>query len=113
MLMVCDQTDAAVGSEQSQRAPRILWPTSTVIPPYLPLHYNLRVYGDMNWADVRPVGKGCYSRKLRAFLKMIETGREAVPLESSLEITEGLVAAERSMASGQLELLRPVEELLA
>ncbi len=112
MLMLCDQTDAAIGSEQAQREPRILWPTPTVVPPYLPLHYNLRVYGDMNWADVRPVGKGCYSRKLRAFLTMIATGREAIPLETSLEITEGLVAAERSLASGRLEMLLPVEELL-
>jgi predicted dehydrogenase len=112
MLMICDQTDAALGSEHTRRAPRILWPTATIVPPYLPLHYNLRVYGDMNWADVRPVGKGCYSHKLHAFLEMIATRREAVPLEFGLEITEALVAAERSLVSGQLERVRPVPELL-
>ena len=112
ILMVCDQTDAALGGEHAEREPRILWPTSTIVPPYLPLHYNLRVYGDMNWADVRPVGKGCYSRKLRAFLTMIATGHDAIPLEWGIEITEGLIAAERSLVSGQLERLRPVEALL-
>jgi predicted dehydrogenase len=113
LLMVCDETDAAQTTEQARRQPRILWPTASIVPPYLPLHYSLRVYGDMNWADVRPVGKGCYGRKLAAFLKMIATGQEAIPLEHSLEITEALMAAERSIASQKLEMLRPVEELLA
>jgi hypothetical protein len=113
VLMVCDDTDAAVGSEREGRTQRILWPTTTVIPPYLPLHYNLRVYGDMNFAEMRPVGKGCYRRKLEAFLEMIRTGKEAIPLEETLELTQAIIAAERSITSGRLESLRPVEELLA
>jgi len=113
VLMVCDETDAAVGKEQAGRPQRILWPTSTVIPPYLPLHYNVRVYGDMNYAEIRPVGKGCYRRKLEAFLTMVRTGKEAIPLEQMLELTQAIVLAERSIATGRPEALRPVEELLA
>jgi predicted dehydrogenase len=113
VLMVCDDTDAAVGSERDGRAQRVLWPTTTVIPPYLPLHYNVRVYGDMNFAEMRPVGKGCYRRKLEAFINMVRTGKEAIPLEQMLELTQAIVAAERSIATGKPESLRPVEELLA
>ena len=112
MLMVCDQTDAAEGKERSGRSPRVLWPTATIVPPYLPLNYSIRVYGDMNWADVRPVGKGCYSRKLGAFLNMVRTGKEAIPLEHTLELTQALVLAERSLKSCKLETLRPVADLM-
>jgi hypothetical protein len=113
VLMVCDDTDAAVGYEREGRTQRILWPTTTVIPPYLPLHYNLRVYGDMNFAEMRPVGKGCYRRKLEAFLGMVRTGSEAIPLEQTLELTQAVIAAERSAQTGQLEVMRPVADLLA
>lgn len=113
MLMACDETDAAGGNVLAERTPHVLWPTATILPPYLPFHYNIRIYGDMDWVEIRPVGKGYYGRKLRAFLNMIATGREAIPLEHSLEITEGLVAAERSLVSGRVEALRPVEELLS
>ena len=113
VLMVCDDTDAAVGSEKEGRTQRILWPTTTVMPPYLPLHYNVRVYGDMNYAEIRPVGKGCYRRKLEAFLAMIRTGKEAIPLEHMLELTQAIVAAETSLTTGRPEALVPVEALLA
>ncbi len=112
ILMVCDETDAAEGKEQSGRSPRILWPTATIVPPYLPFHYSVRVYGDMNWAEARAVGKGCYRHKLEAFLKMIETGEEAIPLESTLELTQALVLAEKSMQSGHVEMMRPIEEIM-
>ena len=112
MLMVCDDTDAAETKERPSRAPRILWPTASVVPPYLPLHYSIRVYGDMNWLDVRPVGKGCYRRKLGVFLEMVRTGKEAVPLESALELTQALVLAEKSLTTGKLEMLQPVGELM-
>jgi predicted dehydrogenase len=112
MLMVEDETDAAEGDEQEGRSPRILWPTATIVPPYLPFHYNIRIYGDMNWAEVRTVGKGCYTYKLRAFLNMIKTGREAIPLEHTLELTQALVVAEKSWESGKLEQLRPIDEIM-
>jgi predicted dehydrogenase len=112
MLMVEDETDAAEGDAYEGRNPRILWPTATIVPPYLPFHYNIRIYGDMDWADIRTVGKGCYTNKLRAFLKMIETGVEAIPLEHTLELTQAIVLAEKSAESGRLQKLRPVEEIM-
>jgi hypothetical protein len=113
VLMVCDDTDAALSMEHQRRPPRILWPTPTVVPPYLPLTYNIRVYGDMNYAEIRPVGKGCYRRKLDAFLDMVRTGKEAIPLEHMVELTQAIVAAERSLTTGKPETLTPVAELLA
>lgn len=113
MLMVEDETDAAEGSEYDDRPPRILWPTATIVPPYLPFHYNIRIYGDMDWADVRTVGKGCYRRKLRAFLEMIKTGQEAIPLEHTLELTQAIIMAEKSIESGKLEWLDPIEEIMS
>ncbi len=112
MLMVEDQTDAAEGEEYEDRSPRILWPTATVVPPYLPFHYNIRIYGDMDWADVRTVGKGCYTYKLKAFLNMIKTGQEAIPLEHTLELTQAIIMAEKSLESGKLEQLRPIDEIM-
>jgi hypothetical protein len=112
MLMVEDETDAAEVKEQANRQQRILWPTATIIPPYLPLHYNIRIYGDMDWIDMRTVGKGCYTHKLQAFLNMIRTGKEAIPLEHTLELTQAVIMAEKSVASGQRELLTPVEKLI-
>ncbi len=112
MLMVEDETDAAEGDAYEGRAPRILWPTATIVPPYLPFYYNIRIFGDMDWADVRTVGKGCYTRKLTAFLNMIKTGEEAIPLEHTLELTQAIVLAEKSLESGKLEMLRPIEEIM-
>ena len=113
LLMVEDQTDAAEGDEQEGRAPRILWPTSTIVPPYLPFHYNIRIYGDMNYAEVRTVGKGCYTYKLRAFLNMIKTGEAAIPLDHTLELTQAIILAEKSVETGKLERLRPVQEIMS
>jgi hypothetical protein len=112
MLMVEDETDAAEGGVYADRPPRILWPTATIVPPYLPFHYNIRIYGDMDWADMRTVGKGCYTRMLTAFFKMIETGEEAIPLEHTLELTQAIVKAQESVESGRVEKLRPVDEIL-
>jgi predicted dehydrogenase len=112
MLMVEDETDAAEVKEQENRQQRILWPTATIIPPYLPLHYNIRIYGDMDWFDMRTVGKGCYTHKLQAFLNMIRTGKEAIPLEHTLELTQAVIQAEKSVSTGQRECLVPVESLI-
>ncbi|MGD9091305.1 MAG: Gfo/Idh/MocA family oxidoreductase [Anaerolineales bacterium] len=112
MLMVEDQTDAAEGEAYEGRAPRVLWPTATIVPPYLPFHYNIRIYGDMDWADIRTVGKGCYTYKLNAFLNMIKTGVEAIPLEHTLELTQAIIMAEKSIESGQLEWLQPIDEIM-
>jgi predicted dehydrogenase len=112
ILLVCDETDAAETKERPGRVPRILWPTASIVPPYLPLHYSIRVYGDMNWVDVRPVGKGCYGRKLEAFLEMVRTGKEAIPLESTLELTQALVVAEKSLKSGKLEMMQPTDGII-
>ena len=112
MLMVEDETDAAEGDAYEDRPPRILWPTATTVPPYLPFHYNIRIFGDMDWADMRTVGKGCYSHKIRAFLEMVRTGQEAIPLEHTLELTQAIVLAQKSAETGQLQALRPVEELM-
>jgi predicted dehydrogenase len=112
-LMVEDETDAAEGNSYSGRDPRILWPTETVVPPYLPFDYNVRIYGDMDYADVRTVGKGCYTHMLNAFLKMVETGEEAIPLEHTLEITQAIVLAEKSIQTGQRQILRPIDEIMS
>jgi predicted dehydrogenase len=112
MLMVEDETDAAEGDAYEGREPRTLWPTATIVPPYLPFHYNIRIYGDMDWADVRTVGKGCYRRKLTAFFNMVRSGEEAIPLEHTLELTQAIIKAEESVKSGKLEKLLSIEEIM-
>ncbi len=112
ILMIEDETNAAEGNTYKDRAPRILWPTATIMPPYLPFYYNIRIYGDMDWADVRTIGKGCYQRQLAAFFEMIRSGEEAIPLEHTLELTQAIVKAEESMKSGKVEKLLPIEEIM-
>ena len=112
VLMVEDETDAAEVKEQADRQKRVLWPTATIVPPYLPLHYNIRIFGDMDWFDMRTVGKGCYTYKLQAFLNMIRTGQEAIPLEHTLELTQAIIKAEQSVISGKREFLLPVDEIM-
>jgi predicted dehydrogenase len=111
-LMVEDETDAAEGGEYQDREPRILWPTATIVPPYLPFHYNIRIYGDMDYSDIRTVGKGCYTKMLNAYLHMIKTGEEAIPLEHTLEITQAIVLSEESVRTGQIQRLRPIQEIM-
>lgn len=110
ILQLRDETEGSVGT--SMRGPRYLWPTDGIVPPYLPLLYDVRVYGTMYYQDAVPKGKSCYRRNVRAFLVMIETGELPFPLEAPLEITQAVAAAERSAESGQLERLIPVEELM-
>ena len=110
ILQLRDETEGSIGTPK--RGPRYLWPTDGIVPSYLPLLYDIRVYGDMYSQHIVPKGKGCYKRNVRAFLDMIETGELPFPLEAPLEITQAVVAAEKSAESGQLEKLTPVEELI-
>ncbi|MHC1773182.1 MAG: Gfo/Idh/MocA family protein [Flexilinea sp.] len=112
IMMVQDETDAAEVKVHTNREQRILWPTETIVPPYLPLHYSMSVYGDMDFISQKSAGKGCYRNKIHAFIDMIKTKKEAIPLEETLEITETINAAERAVISGKAERVTPVEELL-
>jgi predicted dehydrogenase len=112
IIMAQDDTDAASSTGLENRRERILWPTDYVIPPYLPLHYVYHIYGDANWTEMRSVGKGCYSFKLQAFLDMVKTGKEAIPLEEILELTQANVLAEKALSSGKVEYLIPTSELI-
>lgn len=110
ILMLRDETNAATTT--SSRDPRILWPTDAVVPPYLPLFYYIQVYGDINWHQIMVKGKSYYQRNLAAFFDSVRSGKPAIPYEQTLEITQALVAAERSTKSGQIESLTPVEKLM-
>jgi predicted dehydrogenase len=112
ITMAQDDADAASSAGLENRRQRILWPTDYIIPPYLPLHYVYHVYGDANWAEMRSVGKGCYSFKLAAFLEMVKSGQPAIPYEEMLELAQANILAEKALSTGQAEYLKPVQELI-
>ena len=110
IMMLRDVTNAA--TTEFTQEPRILWPTDAIVPPYLPLFYYIQVYGEMHWHQIRVKGKSYYQRNLAAFFDSVRTGQPAIPYARTLEITQALVAAEKSARTGVVESLTPVERLM-
>ena len=71
--------------------------------------YQISLYGERGWKSVTPDLTDLYAYLLEAFLDLVATGKETVPVEEEVEVIAALEAAARS-----LELAREVtlEEVL-
>jgi predicted dehydrogenase len=72
--------------------------------------YQINLYGQKGWRSVTPELKNLYSYLLEAFLDLLETGKESVPIEEEVEVIAALEAGERSLKLGR-EV--PLSEVLA
>jgi len=63
--------------------------------------YQINLYGEKGWRSVTPDLKDLYSYLLEAFLDLIETGHERVPIEEEVELIAALEAADRSLKLGR------------
>jgi len=112
VLNLRDLADGASNNPFPERPTKILYPAPTEVPPYIANHIRIVVYGDADWTEAILKGKGYYLRMLDAFLKMIRTGQEPIPLEQTLETIQAMNAAARSVQTHQLERIVQAEELL-
>ena len=110
VLQLRDETDGTTC--KTLREPNILWPTSTIVPPYLPLFYNVQVYGTMGWQQALVKGKGAYRRNLEVFFAAARAGKPPIPYENTLEITQALAAAEESAQTGLPVVLQRASALI-
>jgi predicted dehydrogenase len=63
--------------------------------------YQINLYGEKGWRSVTPDLKDLYSYLLEAFLDLLETGKERVPIEEEVELIAALEAGERSLKLGR------------
>jgi predicted dehydrogenase len=112
VLSLQDLADAASNNPLPERCTKILYPAPTEVPPYIANHIRITVYGDADWSEAILKGKGYYLRELNAFLKMIRTGKEPIPLEQTLETIQAMDAAARSLRTHRRESIAAAEELL-
>lgn len=63
--------------------------------------YQINLYGDKGWASVTPDLKNLYSYLLEAFLDLVITGKESVPIEEEVELIAALEASKRSLELGR------------
>lgn len=70
--------------------------------------YQINLYGQKGWRSVTPDLKDLYSNLLEAFLDLLETGQERVPIEEEVEVIAALEAGTRSLKLGREVTLREV-----
>jgi predicted dehydrogenase len=63
--------------------------------------YQINLYGAKGWRSVTPNLTNLYSYLLEAFLDLVVTGKESVPIEEEVEVIAALEAAERSLQLGR------------
>ena len=63
--------------------------------------YQINLYGEKGWRSVTPDLKNLYAYLLEAFLDLVITGRESVPVEEEVEVIAALEAAQRSLELGR------------
>lgn len=63
--------------------------------------YQINLYGEKGWRSVTPDLKDLYSYLLAAFLDLVTTGKESVPIEEEVELIAALEAAKRSLELGR------------
>jgi len=83
-----------------------LWPTTYVLPDFLGVYYQMRLLGTTGVTDIDVKGKTYYTRMLSEFVRMIETGKEPIPLEQTLEVTKILLALKASVETGKRVYLK-------
>lgn len=72
--------------------------------------YQINLYGAQGWRSVTPDLKDLYAYLLEAFLDLVRTGKESVPIEEEVEVIAALEAAERSLQLGREVRLSEVLE---
>jgi predicted dehydrogenase len=72
--------------------------------------YQINLYGTKGWRSVTPDLTNLYAYLLEAFMDLVITGKESVPVEEEVEVIAALEAAKRSLALGR-EV--PLSEVLA
>ena len=70
--------------------------------------YQINLYGDKGWRSVTPDLTDLYAYLLEAFLDLVITGTENVPVEEEVEVIAALEAAKRSLELGREVTLREV-----
>ncbi len=63
--------------------------------------YQINLYGEKGWRSVTPDLKNLYAYLLEAFLDLVITGKESVPVEEEVEVVAALEAAKRSLELGR------------
>ncbi len=63
--------------------------------------YQINLYGEKGWRSVTPDLKDLYFYLLEAFLDLVITGKESVPVEEEVEVIAALEAAKRSLELGR------------
>jgi predicted dehydrogenase len=72
--------------------------------------YQINLYGTKGWRSVQPELKDLYSYLLEAFLDLVQTGKESVPVEQEVEVIAALEAGARSLREGREVTLAEVME---
>lgn len=70
--------------------------------------YQINLYGEKGWRTLTPDLKNLYSYLLEAFLDLVHTGKESVPVEEEVEVIAALEAAKRSLELGREVTLQEV-----
>ncbi|MBI3468061.1 MAG: Gfo/Idh/MocA family oxidoreductase [Planctomycetes bacterium] len=73
--------------------------------------YQINLYGDKGWRSVTPDLKDLYAYLLEAFLDLVITGKERVPVEEEVEVIAALEAAKYSLELGREVMLSEVMRL--
>ncbi|MCB1078896.1 MAG: Gfo/Idh/MocA family oxidoreductase [Verrucomicrobiae bacterium] len=70
--------------------------------------YQINLYGEKGWRSLQPDLTNLYSYLLEAFLNLLDTGKESVPVEEEVEVIAALEAGRRSLELGREVLLSEV-----
>lgn len=70
--------------------------------------YQINLYGEKGWRTVTPDLKDLYVYLLEAFMDLVKTGKESVPVEEEVEVIAALEAAKRSLSLGREVTLHEV-----
>lgn len=70
--------------------------------------YQINLYGTKGWKTVTPNLKNLYTYLLEAFLNLVRTGNESVPIEEEIEVIAALEASQRSLELGREVSVREV-----
>jgi predicted dehydrogenase len=63
--------------------------------------YQINLFGTKGWRSVQPDLKNLYAYLLEAFLDLVQTGRESVPVEEEVEVIAALEAGAQSLKQGR------------
>lgn len=63
--------------------------------------YQINLYGEKGWRSVQPDLTNLYAYLLEAFLDLLKTGKERVPIEEEVEVIAALEAGKRSLDLGR------------